>query len=157
MAYDRKEYINLLKEIGMSGTPTPRMLELLQKLRDDFDEREGLLRRYQETRDKDIPSGYKQEEKKIRTESKEDDIQDGGERGRAYGVNPGADRETKQDAKGIPDDMVPREEYDKLKRDYIDRFFSSPELAKRDQEEDVRKDDEVKDLDFEDLFRDREG
>lgn len=57
MAYTREEYENLLKEIANSGGDTPAMMELLQKLRDDYDEREGLLKRYGEERDKRAPEG----------------------------------------------------------------------------------------------------
>ncbi len=45
--------------------------------------------------------------------------------------------------------------YDELRGKYIDRFFTSPEDVKRDTEEDVKGDGEIKT--FEELFEDREG
>lgn len=45
--------------------------------------------------------------------------------------------------------------YDDLRGKYIDRFFTSPEEVKRDTEEDVKEDGEIKT--FEELFEDREG
>lgn len=62
MAMVKEEHENLLREIAESGGDTPKMLELLQKLRDDFDEREGT----------------EAEEEKIRDESAEDNKGDGG-------------------------------------------------------------------------------
>lgn len=158
MAYTRKEYIDLLKEIGMSGPATPRMLELLQKLRDDFDEREGMLKSYGERRDKETPDGFEQEERKIRRESRRDDEIDGGERRDAYGVrfSRRSDEES-DDRKGVDEETVSKAAYDELKKAYIDRFFSTPEEAIKAQEEDVKKDDKVRDLDFDELFKDREG
>lgn len=142
MSYTPEEYQDLLKEIANSGGDTPKMLELLQKLRDDYDEREGELRRYKETKDKETPEGEKEEREKIREESREDDKEDRGERLRAY--------EGKRD-------MVSREDYEELRRKYIERFFSTPEQAKKSQEEDVRKDSKSDSMSFDELFKKREG
>lgn len=137
MAYTREEYENLLKEIANSGGDTPAMMELLQKLRDDYDEREGLLKRYGEERDKRAPEGSEEERDKIRKESEEDNIEDKGERRIAY------------------DDYVPREDYEELRKKYIERFFTSPDKAKRMQKENVM--DDGKKRSFEELFKEREG
>lgn len=137
MAYTREEYENLLKEIANSGGDTPAMMELLQKLRDDYDEREGLLKRYGEEGDKRAPEGSEEERDKIRKESEEDNIEDKGERRIAY------------------DDYVPREDYEELRKKYIERFFTSPDKAKRMQKENVM--DDGKKRSFEELFKEREG
>lgn len=162
MAFTKKEHDDLLREIAMTGGDTPKMLELMQKLRDDFDEREGMLRQYGEKADKTPPEGIKEAEEKVREESRKDDREDGGERRRAYGVEPDrregrrADAET-GDRREVTRDMVSRAEYDELKKKYIDRFFSSIPEAIREEKEDVRKDDNVDSLTFEDLFKKREG
>lgn len=135
--YSKEEHENLLKEIAATGGDTDSMLELLQKLRDDFDEREGELRRYNEAADKSKPDTENAEEK-IVDESKEDNVDDKGLR-----------------RDPIRDDVVSRSEYDELKRKYIERFFSDPEQAKRDQEEDIK--DDGKDLSFDNLFKKKEG
>lgn len=96
MAYTREEYTNLLKEIAMSGGDTPKMLGLLQKLRDDYDEREGMLKRYNETADTTPIEGQVKAAEEIRNESEEDNREDGGERR----------------------DPVSREEFERLKADY---------------------------------------
>lgn len=137
MAYTPEEYENLLKEIANSGGDTPAMMELLQKLRDDYDEREGMLKRYGEERDKKAPEGSEEEREKIRKESEEDDVEDKGERRIAY------------------EDYVPREEYETLRKKYIERFFTTPDRAKRDQRENVMEDGKKRS--FEQLFKDREG
>lgn len=140
MGFTKQEHEDLLQEIARSGGDTPRMLELMQKLRDDFDEREGILRKEGRETDKEPPEGQKKEEAVIRKESEEDDKEDGGERRRAYGVK--------------PDDV---EDYEKLKEEYIRRFFSSPRQAARDQEEDIKKDGRSGKTSFDDLFKKREG
>lgn len=105
---DRESYENLLREIAETGGPTDTMMELLQKLRDDFDEREGQLRAQGETKDKEPPATPAAEEK-IRQESQEDNQEDGGLR--------------RDPIKGY----VRQEEYDDLKRRYIQRFFEGRE------------------------------
>ena len=50
-----------------------------------------------------------------------------------------------------------KEKYEESRQRYRDRFFSSGELAKQDQQEDVKKDSESGDISFDDLFSDREG
>lgn len=140
MAFTKEEHENLLREIAESGGDTPNMLELMQKLRDDFDERESELRRYHEESDKEEPEGVEKEEKEIEGESKEDDKEDGGERRRAYGALK---------------DYVSRSDYENLRNKYIARFFSTPEESKKDQKENVKEDGKKKS--FDELFKDREG
>lgn len=147
----KEEHENLLKEIANSGGDTANMLKLLQRLRDDFDEREGMLKRYGEERDKERPQGEEKEYEKLKDEAREDDKEDGGERRRAYGDS--ARRRGGDDRR----DYVPRDEYERLRREYIDRFFSSPREADREQDEDIRKDDKADKMTFEELFKDREG
>ncbi len=132
MAYTREEYINLLKEIAMSGGDTPKMMGLLQKLRDDYDEREGMLKRYNETADTTPTEGETKAAEKIRKESEEDTRKDGGERR----------------------DPVSREEfdrlkadYDKMKRTYIDSYFGEGTDVVEQEEHPA----EV--TDFDDLFK----
>lgn len=134
----KEEHENLLREIAESGGDTAKMLELMQNLRDDFDEREGELKRYDEKRDKERPEGEAKEDDKIRQESKE------------------ADREDKRERRDpLSKDTVSRNEYDELKRKYIERFFSTPDEAKKSQEEDVKRDG--KKQSFEELFEKKEG
>lgn len=156
MAMTKQEHDNLLMEIAKSGGDTPKMLELMQKLRDDFDDREGELKRYGEMRDKERPEGIREAERKVVEESREDDREDGGERRRAYGVDPRPDAET-GDRRGVSRDVVSRADYEDLKNKYIERFFSSIPEAIREQKEDIRKDDTVEDDSFEKLFKEREG
>lgn len=138
MALTKKEHEDLLREIAETGGDTANMLELMQKLRDDFDEREGELRRYGEERDKERPEGAEKEDERIRRESREDDKEDRGER-----------------RDPLSKDVVSRAEYDELKRKYIDRFFSAPEEVKKETEKDVKRDGENQT--FEELFKRKEG
>lgn len=160
----KEEHENLLKEIAMTGGDTDNMLKLMQKLRDDFDEREGMLRKYGEEKDKNRPD-TKGEEEKIREESREDNKEDGGLR-RDPIEQDGGNGKGGEGQDGIKSsisdamnaqDTVSRKEFDELRRKYIERFFGSGAQAIKDNDEDVRKDDEVKDMDFDDLFKAREG
>lgn len=49
------------------------------------------------------------------------------------------------------------EKYDNIRRRYRERFFSNPEEVKRNQKEDVEKDEESMQMTFDDLFDKREG
>lgn len=135
--YSKEEHENLLKEIAETGGDTANMLELLQKLRDDFDEREGELRRYGEERDANPPD-TKDEEERIVEESTRDNAEDNGIR-----------------RDPVLDDMVPKSDYEDLRRKYIERFFSNPDEAKEEQKEDVKDDGEAKS--FDQLFEKKEG
>lgn len=49
------------------------------------------------------------------------------------------------------------EKYENAKRMYRERFFSTPNEAKEEQEENIELDDKSADIKFEDLFEKREG
>ena len=132
MAYTREEYINLLKEIAMSGGDTPKMMGLLQKLRDDYDEREGMLKRYNETADTKPIEGETKAAEEIRKESEEDDRKDGGER---------RDPVSREEFERLKAD------YDNMKRTYIDSYFGEGTDVVKQAEHPT----EV--TDFDDLFK----
>ena len=125
MALTKKEHDDLLKEIAQSGGDTDNMLKLLQRLRDDFDEREGMLRKEGETKDKETPTTEKERDN-ITEESREDNQEDGGLR---------------RDPEGY------RKKYEDLKRQYIERFFSGS-----DEEIKEEKKEEKKPLTYDNLF-----
>lgn len=138
MALTKEEHENLLREIAETGGDTANMLELMQKLRDDFDEREGMLRREGEREDRNDPD-TRAEEDRIVEESTRDNREDGGLR-----------------RDPIRDEVENlRRANEELKRKYIERFFSTPEEAKEDQEEDIKRDGT--DQTFDKLFKEREG
>lgn len=138
MAFTKEEHENLLKEIAMSGGDTDNMLKLLQKLRDDFDEREGELRSRGETADKTDPA-TEEEKKEIVEDSKEDDRKDGGLR------------------RDPMEGYVSQSEYDALRKKYIDRFFGGARDAIENTEEDVKKDENSDEITYDGLFKKREG
>lgn len=140
----KDEHDNLLKEISETGGDTPAMLELMQKLRDDFDEREGMLRKYGETADSTPIEGEAKAEDEIREESAEDNKEDDGLR---------RDPVTEEQAENLAPDTVPRSEYDELRRKYIERFFTTPSDAKAEQEA-ITKDGPKT---YEDLFKGRDN
>lgn len=159
MAFSKEEYENLLKEIAMSGGDTDNMLKLLQKLRDDFDEREGMLRKEGEIKDKNKPDD-KTEYDKIKTESKEDDKEDKGLRRDPIEMTD--ERGASGITSSISDanramEVVSKKDYDDLRRKYIDRFFGTPEEVIEDNAEDIKKDDKSGTYTFDELFRRREG
>lgn len=132
MAYTREEYINLLKEIVMSGGDTPKMMGLLQKLRDDYDEREGMLKRYNETADTKPIEGETKAAEEIRKESEEDNRKDGGER---------RDPVSREEFERLKAD------YDNMRRTYIDSYFGEGTDVVKQEERPT----EV--TDFDDLFK----
>lgn len=75
----KDEHENLLKAIADSGGDTANMLDLMQKLRDDYDEREGMLAKYGETRDGEDAEGKDEErtegETKVDWRAKYDDLE----------------------------------------------------------------------------------
>lgn len=52
MAMTRDEYLDLIKEISATGGDTDDMMEKLKRLQDDYDEREGMLQKLGEEKDK---------------------------------------------------------------------------------------------------------
>lgn len=136
--FTKDEHENLLKEIAETGGDTENMLNLLQRLRDDFDEREGMLRREGENTDETSPVTT-EVENEIREESVEDNREDGGLR-----RNP------------VPDGFDNwRDAYSDLKRKYIERFFTTPDEVKKENENDVKRDS--KPQTFDELFKNKEG
>lgn len=130
MAMTKDEHEALLRRIAETGGATPEMLDDIQKLRDEYDEREGMLRRYGEERDKNPPDGER---------SQEDKDEEG---------------ERRSDKKEVDrDDIDWKGEYEKIRKQYVERFFSSPEKAKDEQDEDVTKDGES--MTYEELFKER--
>lgn len=118
---------NLLKRIMETGGLTENMEEDVQRLRDDFDEREGILNRYGESYDNEDEELNEYEWK---------------------------DRD--EDTVFTPDEekYVSRSEYDELKRKYIDRFFSyNASDWEQDNEEALEEDEKaLKAKTIEDLF-----
>lgn len=130
MAFTKEEHDNLLKEIAMTGGDTPKMLELMQKLRDDFDEREGELRRLHESADTTPIEGEEKADTEIREEAEKDNADDG----------------------GLRRDPITREEYENLRRAYINRFFGDGDYApEADPDPEPEKSPE-----WEDLFKNKE-
>lgn len=128
MSMTKEEHDALLRRIAETGGATPEMLDDIQKLRDEYDEREGMLRRYGERYDGENRERKEREESP--PEEREKDLD-------------GVDRE----------DIDWRGKYEEIRKKYVERFFSSPEQAKEEQNEDVTKDGET--MTYEELFKER--
>lgn len=122
----------ILRHIMESGGMTEDMEKDVERLKDDFEEREGILKRYGETYDGEDQDEYEY--------SGRDD------------VNIYTPREEEKDWK---------KEYDDLKTRYMDRFFGTSEVEKKfndtieETEEDVKRDGEVQT--FDELLERTEG
>lgn len=122
----------ILRRIMDSGGMTEDMERDVERLKDDFDEREGILKRYGETYDGEDQDEYEY--------SGRDDI------------NIYTPREEEKDWK---------KEYDDLKARYMDRFFGNSEVKEdfndtiEETEEDVKRDGEVQT--FDELLERTEG
>lgn len=122
----------ILRRIMESGGMTEDMERDVERLKDDFDEREGILKRYGETYDGEDQDEYEY--------SGRDD------------VNIYTPREEEKDWK---------KEYDDLKARYMDRFFGASEVKEdfndtiEETEEDVKRDGEVQS--FDELLERTEG
>lgn len=122
----------ILRRIMESGGMTEDMERDVERLKDDFDEREGILKRYGETYDGEDQDEYEY--------SGRDD------------VNIYTPREEEKDWK---------KEYDDLKTRYMDRFFGTSEVEEKfndtieETEEDVKRDGEVQT--FDELLERTEG
>lgn len=122
----------ILRRIMESGGMTEDMEQDIERLKDDFDEREGILKRYGETYDGEDQDEYEY--------SGRDDI------------NIYTPREEEKDWK---------KEYDDLKARYMDRFFGTSEVEEdfndtiEETEEDVKRDGEVQT--FDELLERTEG
>lgn len=122
----------ILRHIMESGGMTEDMEKDVERLKDDFEEREGILKRYGETYDGEDQDEYEY--------SGRDD------------VNIYTPREEEKDWK---------KEYDDLKTRYMDRFFGTSEVEEKfndtieETEEDVKRDGEVQT--FDELLERTEG
>lgn len=123
----------ILKRIYETGGMNEDMEKDIERLRADYDEREGILKRYGETYDGEDKDEYEFEDKDL-------------------------DRTSSMNS---TEDMVSREEYEKLRKRYIDRFFGGREYRDetdeilRETKEDVERDGEKQT--YEELFERREG
>lgn len=112
----------ILRRIMEAGGLTPDMEEDIQRLRDDFDEREGILKKYGETYDGEDMDEYEY------TGRDTDEIY--------------TPKEEEKDAK------VWRTKYEEMKARYLDRFFGGVDNNKNFEEtmdetrEDVERDSE---------------
>ena len=110
----------ILRRIMESGGMTEDMERDVERLKDDFDEREGILKRYGETYDGEDRDEYDYSER--------DDI------------NIYTPKEEEKDWK---------QEYDNLKERYMDRFFGTSDVkdefdnTMEDTKEDVKRDGAV--------------
>jgi hypothetical protein len=117
----------ILRRIMETGSLTPDMEEDIQRLRDDFDEREGILKKYGETYDGEDMDEYEY------TGRDTDEIY--------------TPKEEEKDAKDW------RTKYEKMKARYLDRFFGGVDNDKKFEEtmdetrEDVERDGEPQTFD----------
>lgn len=114
----------ILRRIMESGGMTEDMEQDIERLKDDFDEREGILKRYGETYDGEDRDEYDYSER--------DDI------------NVYTPKEEEKDWK---------QEYDNLKERYMNRFFGTSDVKEefddtmKDTKEDVKRDGTVQSFD----------
>lgn len=134
----------ILRRIMETGGLTEDMERDIDRLRSDFDEREGMLRRYGETYNGEDMDEY---EWKERDESQEDSDRD--------------DKDiytTREEAKDYEDW---RGRYEEMRQRYLDRFFGGRDEGEEYQEimseteEDVRRDGEPQT--FDELLERTEG
>jgi hypothetical protein len=117
----------ILRRIMETGGMTPDMEEDIQRLRDDFDEREGILKKYGETYDSEDADEY-----------------DFTERDTNENYTP---KEEEKDAKEW------RVKYEEMKARYLDRFFGGVDNNENFEEimnetrEDVERDGEPQTFD----------
>lgn len=123
----------ILRRIMETGGLTEDMERNIDRLRSDFDEREGILRRYGETYDGEDMDEY--EWRGRDDESRED-----------------SDRDDNEDWRG---------RYEEMRQRYLDRFFGGRDEGEeyreimRETEEDVRRDGEPQT--FDELLERTEG
>lgn len=117
----------ILRRIMETGGLTPDMEEDIQRLRDDFDERESILKKYGETYDSEDVDEYEYT---------------GRDTGEIY-----TSKEEEKDAKEW------RTKYEEMKARYLDRFFGGVDNDKNFEEtmnetrEDVERDGEPQTFD----------
>lgn len=114
----------ILRRIMESGGMTEDMEQDIERLKDDFDEREGILKRYGETYDGEDRDEYDYSERD--------------------GINIYTPKEEEKDWK---------KEYDNLKERYMNRFFGTSDIKEdfddtmEDTKEDVKRDGTVQSFD----------
>ena len=114
----------ILRRIMESGGMTEDMEQDIERLKDDFDEREGILKRYGETYDGEDRDEYDYSERD--------------------GINIYTPKEEEKDWK---------QEYDNLKERYMNRFFGTSDIKEEfddtmeDTKEDVKRDGTVQSFD----------
>ena len=125
----------ILRRIMESGGMTDDMEEDVRRLQDDFDEREGILRKYGETYDGEDRDEYE------------------------FSERDGTSIYTPREEDKLADDW--RIKYEEMKKRYLDRFFGTDEIedvyfeTMRKTREDVKRDGEPQS--FDDLLERVEG
>lgn len=121
----------LLRRLFETGGLTPDMEEDIKRLKDDFDEREGILRKYGEVYDGEDRDDYDYRELERRGgDNKDTDV--------VY-----TPREEEKDWE---------KRYNELKDRYIARFLGKSEEVLRKAEKEAEIPDEYEDISVEDLF-----
>lgn len=117
----------ILRRIMESGGMTDVMEEDVRRLQDDFDEREGILRKYGETYDGEDRDEYE------------------------FSERDGTSIYTPREEDKLADDW--RIKYEEMKKRYLDRFFGTDEIedvyfeTMRKTREDVKRDGEPQSFD----------
>lgn len=123
----RSGMTKILRRIMESGGMTDDMEEDVRRLQDDFDEREGILRKYGETYDGEDRDEYE------------------------FSERDGAFIYTPREEDKLADDW--RIKYEEMKKRYLDRFFGTDEIeddyfeTMRKTREDVKRDGEPQSFD----------
>jgi hypothetical protein len=123
----RSGMTKILRRIMESGGMTDDMEEDVRRLQDDFDEREGILRKYGETYDGEDRDEYE------------------------FSERDGTSIYTPREEDKLADDW--RIKYEEMKKRYLDRFFGTDEIedeyfeTMRKTREDVKRDGEPQSFD----------
>ena len=123
----RSGMTKILRRIMESGGMTDDMEEDVRRLQDDFDEREGILRKYGETYDGEDRDEYE------------------------FSERDGTTIYTPREEDKLADDW--RIKYEEMKKRYLDRFFGTDEIeddyfeTMRKIREDVKRDGEPQSFD----------
>lgn len=123
----RSGMTKILRRIMESGGMTDDMEEDVRRLQDDFDEREGILRKYGETYDGEDRDEYE------------------------FSERDGTSIYTPREEDKLADDW--RFKYEEMKKRYLDRFFGTDEIedeyfeTMRKTREDVKRDGEPQSFD----------
>lgn len=131
----RSGITKILRRIMESGGMTDDMEEDVRRLQDDFDEREGILRKYGETYDGEDRDEYE------------------------FSERDGTSIYTPREEDKLADDW--RIKYEEMKKRYLDRFFGTDEIedeyfeTMRKTREDVKRDGEPQS--FDELLERAEG